>query len=260
MIDNIDLSKYKRFFAFGCSFTGYWWPTWADVLAKDMPQAEFYNMGYCGAGNLMISNRIYEANLKLKFNKDDLVIVMWSTFCREDRYINNRWECPGNIFTQQVYSENFVKKFADPKGYLIRDLSLISYTKCFLESLKCDSITLLSVPLNFQNEDNEVDSIIKSYSSTFETVPKPMLDLEFNGTWGTSGVSYIFQGKPMWDYHPSPIRYRNYLEKIGFKLSLTSKIFAENSTQNMSKAKSKEELVSLFGNNGHGDAHFSQWW
>ena len=36
-----------RLFTFGCSFTQYWWPTWADILGY---QHDFYeNWGRCGA-------------------------------------------------------------------------------------------------------------------------------------------------------------------------------------------------------------------
>ena len=31
-----DWTKYKRFFTFGCSFTCYMWPTWADIISKEM--------------------------------------------------------------------------------------------------------------------------------------------------------------------------------------------------------------------------------
>jgi hypothetical protein len=64
---NVDFTKYKRFFAFGCSFTCYIWPTWADVVSKEMPQAKFYNLGKTGAGNLCISSKVAEANNRFKF-------------------------------------------------------------------------------------------------------------------------------------------------------------------------------------------------
>jgi hypothetical protein len=31
------------------------WPTWADVASKEMPNAEFFNLGVSGSGNLLIS-------------------------------------------------------------------------------------------------------------------------------------------------------------------------------------------------------------
>ena len=82
-----DLKKYKRIFAFGCSFTSYLYPTWADIIYKSMnPDVEFYNLGKSGGGNLFISHRIVEANKKYEFTENDLVVVMWSTHARIDFY------------------------------------------------------------------------------------------------------------------------------------------------------------------------------
>ena len=43
--------KYKRVFAFGCSFTHYSYPTWANLIAYQNTDAEFYNFGKAGMGN-----------------------------------------------------------------------------------------------------------------------------------------------------------------------------------------------------------------
>ncbi len=262
MIQDINFSKYKRFFAFGCSFTGYIWPTWADVLSKEMPSAQFYNMGVSGAGNLMISARLTEANLKFKFNQEDLVIVLWSTFCREDRYFHGAWKNPGNIFTQNVYSEDFVKKFADPKGYLIRDLTLMNMATVYLKSLPCDGITLMSVPYNYQNEENTaVPSIINSFNQLTQSTPKSLLELEMEGYF-ENGHEYFHedmkQNHP--DYHPNPVRYRNYLEKVGFPLTEASKSFAEKSLETLKSTKSFNEILTKFQDNRYGDHNFKLWW
>ena len=47
---HIDFNKYKRVFAFGCSFTNYIYPTWADLIMHEMPSAECYNFGKAGGG------------------------------------------------------------------------------------------------------------------------------------------------------------------------------------------------------------------
>ena len=41
---------YSRFFAFGCSFTSYYWPTWADIIGQEFSD-RYYNLAMCGAGN-----------------------------------------------------------------------------------------------------------------------------------------------------------------------------------------------------------------
>lgn len=268
MIQDIDFSKYKRFFAFGCSFTGYCWPTWADILSKEMPNAEFYNCGKSGAGNLFISIRALEANLKFNFNKDDLVIVMWSTFCREDRYYNNYWHTPGNIFTQQEYDEKWVKKFADPKGYLIRDLSLITMATSYLKSLPCTTITLASTPYWYQQhedfdyskkDDGEIKDILDSFKETINQTPQCLFDLEMKGIWDNGHV-YIWNKNKVDDYHPNPWRYRCYLEKLGFNLTEKSENYAKEATIMLHRTKTRDEILSLFNTNEHGNGHFSKWW
>ena len=256
---NIDFSKYKRFFAFGCSFTGYTWPTWADVLSKEMPQAEFYNLGKSGSGNLMISSRLTEASVKFNFCKTDLVIVMWSTFCREDRYFNGEWHCPGNIYTQQLYSKEFVKKYADPIGYMIRDLSLITMATRYIKALPCDSITLASVPYNYQNEDDpKALPILEAYKHTINQTPPCLFELELNNQW-SNGHEYYDKTEWHFDYHPDPMRYRNYLIKIGMPLTNTSYVFAKDSLDTLKSTKTSEEIEKAFRNIKHFRHRFTGW-
>ena len=78
---------------------------------------------------------------------NDLIIVMWSTFCREDRWITNRnWVNPGNIFSQKEYDDEFVQKYADSTGYLIMHLLLFYFLVLRLQILFFVS---LIAPLTF---------------------------------------------------------------------------------------------------------------
>lgn len=226
--ENVDFKKYRRFFTFGCSFTEHIWPTWSNILKEEMPNAEYYNFGASGAGNMMISNRIVEANLKFKFTEDDLIMVLWSTFCREDRWLTGRgWLHPGNIFSQPEYDKSFVEKFADETGYLIKDMALIALANNYLENNKCHSISLMSVPINHQQDiDDPVFKEVKRlYDPIINKMPESLYTLEMNGQW-ENGHSYYLFGNPdidstklFGDYHPNPNRYCQYLLKIGFKLS-----------------------------------------
>ena len=62
-----------RLFTFGCSYTSWNWPTWADILALDYEHSE--NWGHAGLGNRAIAERVAECHLKNKFTKIDKVIV-----------------------------------------------------------------------------------------------------------------------------------------------------------------------------------------
>lgn len=251
---NIDFKKYKRFFAFGCSFTSYIWPTWADIISKEMPDAEYHNAGHCGAGNLMISARIAEASLKFKFTDTDLVIVMWSTFCREDRYFKNAWQCPGNIFTQNLYDNKFIKKFADTRGYLIRDLVLITNTMGYLKSLPCTSINLCSVPFSYQNENNNISDVISVFDNTIKEIPSSLFVLEMKEEWVNGHFySHSAHGNNFGDYHPDPLRYHGYLQKLGINLTSKSYNFAKDSFFRLKKSKTDTDISNFFPNNSQGN-------
>jgi len=244
----IDFKKYKRLFVFGCSFTSYRWPTWADIVAQEIPDVDFYNFGLCGGGNLLMSVRITEANLRYKFAEDDLIMVMWTTFCREDRYRNNSWMMTGNIFTGlHDYSEEFVRKYADPKGYLIRDLAVITQTTAFLKTLPATSITMASVPYDHQqdSDDQSVKEILELYNETTLSTPPCLFELEMNGVW-ENGHAYLDPIELFKDYHPNPVRYYNYLNKLGLPLSDKSLNYARVSTDILHQIKTRAELDMSF--------------
>ena len=136
-IQNLDPTKYKRFFAFGCSFTNHNWPTWADIIGKDI---EVYaNWGKQAAGNYFIFNSAMEADARYNFTKDDLVIIFWTIKEREDRYSGNEWVhfSPYNI--EANYGKEWTEKYYfDNRHYLMRDITLIKATQDILKTKECD--------------------------------------------------------------------------------------------------------------------------
>ena len=104
---------YKRVFCFGCSCTYYEWPTWADILRKDL-DIPVQNWGIGGLGNVGIFCRMVQCNVINKFTDEDLIIVVWSSWTREDRYIDGKWHNMGNVHVQEkdsIYDNNFIKKY-----------------------------------------------------------------------------------------------------------------------------------------------------
>jgi hypothetical protein len=210
----IDFKKYKRFFAFGCSMTSYGWPTWADIVAHEIPES--YNYAQSGGGNLFISCQVTEANLRHKFTDSDLVMVMWSSVAREDRYINENWLTPGNIYTQNYYDDNFVNKFADELGYFLRDINLITLTKNLLDASPAEYFMLNMSPFTISCKNtrsiNKYNAITEMYSETLNSILPDILTLELKGTWPQHPISK--QGGQLADYHPSPIQHFRYLKKL----------------------------------------------
>jgi len=230
--DKVDFTKYKRIFIFGCSFTNYFsWPTWANILSLECTQLpEIFNIGQTGGGNLFISATVTAASLHYKFTKDDLVLLMWSTHCREDRYRDTGWTTPGNIWTQNIISEEFVKEWACPKGYIVRDLALMTMTKSYLMSQPCDAILLKSVEPTYDRRlftGPGYEDVLTLYREMILDYAPPLYSSVHDGRGGwINGHEYYWPGvggssndKKFSDYHPNPDMYMDYLTSIGFKLS-----------------------------------------
>ena len=98
-----------RIFAFGCSLTQYFYPTWADILIHQYKSQgyEGSNWAKSGAGNMYINSRLWEANTIHKFTKDDVILLQWASMYREDRYhMGKGWWTPGNFSRYTVQSDN----------------------------------------------------------------------------------------------------------------------------------------------------------
>jgi len=135
----------KRLFTFGCSYTSYSWPTWANLLS--ISYDEFYNWGLAGLGNRAIAERIVEAHHRHTFTKDDLIIVQWSSHLRNDWYHEHslperrsNWKTAGSIFNylnESLYDQKWIDTFFYEPAYLMHTLNNIGLTQGFLNSTGC---------------------------------------------------------------------------------------------------------------------------
>jgi hypothetical protein len=137
--------KNKRLFTFGCSFTSYAWPTWANFLGMDFEHSE--NWGLAGIGNRAISERVTECHVRNKFREGDVVIVQWTSHLRNDWYhiteeedSSRGWKTRGAIFNyinEKIYDRRWIAKFFYEPAYLMHSLNNIFSTICLLESTGC---------------------------------------------------------------------------------------------------------------------------
>lgn len=124
---NTFKNKYPhRLFAFGCSYTKYDYPTYADYIGQHYE--EFHNMGSPGAGNTYIATTLSETILSHSLTSEDRVIVQWTNTSREDYFMrdkNNSLRWHPNICHDKVEMyEHYVKKdFA----YMHLTLSTLQY-------------------------------------------------------------------------------------------------------------------------------------
>jgi len=143
----------SRLFTFGCSFTNYSWPSWADFLGLDFDHYE--NWACPGLGNRAIAERITECNVKNKFTNNDLVIVQWTSHLRNDYHTERRrlnykkggpfksqfgWKTGGGIFNyinQEIYNTDWIRIFFDEKSFLMHTLNNISSAQHLLDNTGC---------------------------------------------------------------------------------------------------------------------------
>jgi len=150
------MSSFKRFFSFGCSFTRYWWETWADIIAFDL-EIPYYNFGYPGIGNTAITSYINYADSKYKFTKDDLIIVQWTSPFRHDFLDKNKlFDTLGSVeLNDWYYNEDYREKYFNHDDCMVKTLSNII---CVNNAYKVNyNMSMSSIEIaNHRNELTEV--------------------------------------------------------------------------------------------------------
>jgi len=165
----------SKLFTFGCSFTKYQWPTWADLLAENY--TTHIQHGSPGVGNFHIYFRVMQEVSMGNICPEDTVVIMWTSILRYDLFIHDpagsgKWKSQGNILNGD-YNQECIDKFFDPVGFYKRDVSLIHGIKLILDSIGCKYEFLSAMPLQdpildlgFIITNVEKSSDVKSWPST----------------------------------------------------------------------------------------------
>lgn len=254
---------YKRFFAFGCSFTHYHWPTWADIVAYSYPTAEYYNYGRAGAGNQVAFSRIMECDERYKFNENDLVMVQWSNCARQDMWKDQHWIGYGNIYSGSKYSDDFLTNYAsDPYGYTLRDLGYVKAVNHLLASRNVVRFNLsmcsFLIPDQYNYIKNRVDFtqstlITENYKDVLASIRPGFFETVFKSDWFSRypRPQTLYQGTEMLlkdDQHPTPLESLEYLRtvvpELGLDAGIDSVVKAAND-QVMSRLNKSLEPVYL---------------
>lgn len=225
----------SRLFTFGCSFTNYKWPTWADLLGREFN--DFFNYGRSGAGNLYISTSIAEASIKHNINNNDTVIVMWSSFTRADQYKDNEWVTNGNVLNFLNINDNLLhdELSFNLRGCYIRDLAQIFLTYHFLQNIGCKFYFLSMLDIsatpyekNPKYFNENIKDVIEFYTPILKHIRPSVVETIFNNNWNSRKI--VIEGKnyPRGDRHPLPLEHLEYIEKIlpEFTISQATKDFA----------------------------------
>lgn len=182
---------HKRLFTFGCSFTRYKWPTWADALAPQFNQ--HYNFAQGGAGNSFILWSIAEAHARHDITNHDTVVVMWSSRDRQDHY-DNGWQTVG---AQPV----------DEKGSIIRDCANIQAAQMALKSTGCVYYFLSMIDLDTSDtqKKSQFNNILQTYD-VLKAIRPSVHNIIYKGDWHNAAFDN--------DYHPTPQQHIDYLDEV----------------------------------------------
>jgi hypothetical protein len=205
--------KYDRVFTFGCSWTRYIWPSWADIIKYTDQAPTVYNWGKPGIGNVGIFYRMIECDLKNKFTENDLIIVQWSAWTREDRF-SDQWETYGNVFNSPYYDKSFTKKYWSWNNDVIKNGScIVAANRMFNIGYQFNMIPFLR---NESGHVPDLGDLIKPWHDTyFDALPEidtfpTHLNTQFNGN--------LNDGHP--DIRMSVIFFNNYIkDRFGFTLN-----------------------------------------
>lgn len=245
-----DFNRFKRLFVFGCSCTNYIWPTWADILSKSLSKdIEYYNFGKVGIGNSLISYRVSEASKRFKFTRSDLIVTMWTSITREDRFLEGHWVGKGNIYNQDLYPKQWVKQFADIDYYLIKDYALINLTNGYLQNIGCKHVNLYAYNLDSTERDSISSRHVYKDCETLYGLRGNNISLEkfFPGNTKHPTHKYIHSdGRQCDDGHPTPIMHYDYLKDVGFNLNENSKNYAISSESKMRGVKKFLDFEKVF--------------
>jgi|APSaa5957512535_1039671.scaffolds.fasta_scaffold52873_1 hypothetical protein len=204
----------SKLITFGCSFTKYMYPTWADIIALEYD--EFDNWGHLGGGNHLMMYSLSECMARGKISSSDTVIIMWTSVGREDRFINGEWSNEGSVYNSS-YTDKMIKEFTDPNGYLLTNLGTINAVKLMLDAIGCNYTFLKTCPFSdIDDSDKKLDfelgnlskDIYEVYSGTLDIIKPSVYEVVFGNEWPKRN-----------DTHPTPLEYYMYLKIIGFELT-----------------------------------------
>ena len=212
--------KYKRIFCFGCSFTNYGWPTWPTILALIFPDAQVFNYGYPGAGNMYIFSAINTTIREQNIDPaHDLIMVMWTNTQRMDHFTVEAqpwalWRTEGDFFNREDYPEDY-----DPQFCYFRDLNLISAMNQLLNHYYPNTITCAMEDLHLENFCKKTvwDDLVESQFSDILQQYKDCNIMDFiSGSREEKYLELLYASPGHLDSHPFPTEHLKYLEELGF--------------------------------------------
>ena len=205
-----------RLFTFGCSFTRYYWPTWADMLGREY--TEFENWGNGGLGNRAILERLTECVVNNKITANDTIIVQWSDLHRFDMHkpkpeLPEGWAQGGNMLAAPDFENCWISSVWNEQSYVMHTLNFIKLAITLLESLPCKW---------YMTSLYDITADLKRYPRAFKNYLPMFSHKNFLQPMNSFFAQYDFpkktlidvKNKKQIDEHPSPIAHYAWLAEV----------------------------------------------
>jgi len=190
-----------RIRTYGCSYTKYIYPTYADILGLDN---EVVNQGIPGGGNERIFYLLMKDIREKKLKKTDAVIVQWSGPHRFD-YLqrNNIWLAYGNIINPDNKNARAIwhriRSWYNPDYELEKTYNYVNTTFEILKTYGCKKVYLSLTDLSEQFPQNNFleYNMFEKYKGGYE----------FSGNTFDPNAAFI-------DDHPTMLEHLDIAQRI----------------------------------------------
>jgi len=138
-----------RFFAFGCSFTNWNYPTWADFIGINFK--EYRNIGRTGGSNLHMLEKLVEIDNRFGLDQNDTVYIMLTGVFRFSYCDNNEnWNYDGDLINyvaknNRTPMRNFIKDIYNETFAVHQTWTAVLAMKSILESKKVKHKILMGI-------------------------------------------------------------------------------------------------------------------
>lgn len=204
-------TEYNRLFTFGCSFTDYYWITWADIVAAYL-DIESYNFARMGSNTHAIAFSILQADRKYKFTDKDCIIVEWTAIGRDFNITKNN---DINIcINNSVYTGNR-DTFGSTSGSLNHVFSNVQHMYTIEKAFNIISVHMANNKEYFYNVIDAIygknkDQIEKIFELYKDLLAKPnFFDTVLESNWQYNIKKYNIS-----DNHPLPKEHSEFCKKV----------------------------------------------
>lgn len=196
-----------KLYTFGCSYTKYLWPTWANIIATHYDYNHHFNCAQPGAGNYYIAEKLYEMHLKFGITKEDSVIIMMTSANRFDVYDpkEQAFKLNGNVYnSEHIFGEKFVNEVWNDEHSIYNTWFMVKAMDSLLKGIGCKYKIVQAFDLGYLdtghplNSDENTDRLIKDYYKTvYNKETLQSYSKQYNPT------SYFFEDIQKLDGHPT---------------------------------------------------------